>query len=638
MVDAGARREAIPLLVMLAFGLAMFATKLWVIGHYGNATPFWDQWDGEVETAYLPFLRGTLDWDHLLAPHNEHRILMTRLLSILVLEVNGLWNPLLQMALNALLHVLAVSIAVWVVCHRERSGVLAPVLLSCLVLFGLPYAWENTLAGFQSQFYFLLIFSSLSLWLGASGPALGTRWWGAGLLALASYFSMASGAITFLALASLAMYACVMRRSVGVRDAIAAACMLAAFAACYSAIPVLDHHNEFRAGELRAFYDAAISALSWPLPPKVGNVLVRNAPGLLILGMAIRTRRHDALTLFLVGLLAWTIGQSLSIAYGRALYPRSSRFLDLYAWATLANLLCVSVLLAEYDRRRAASAVACGLWTAWTLGAVVLQAVPIPGQLSAKKAESALQEANTKAYVLTGNPEYLQGNAIPYPDPKKLALALDNPAIRAILPSNLRPPLEPVVRIAPPDSFVAGGTFPATVGGEGPSWGSYTTRGDAEGGVARFSYQLPAGTGAIALPISGYPGRDGVSIEARQGAKSRSARPAVNPGERWDWLTIPASAGPFELVVTDHSPTTWIAVGRAQMMGRLDNFIRTLLDHPEWPAFASFLICLGILMRRAVVPLSPEEASNVTVKASGTARNNAVLTQDCPRRSPDPRK
>ena len=69
-----------------------------MIYRFGSPTPFWDQWDAEGAVLYPKFLDGTLHVADLIAAHNEHRIFVTRLWSLLLLELGGYWDPMLQMA------------------------------------------------------------------------------------------------------------------------------------------------------------------------------------------------------------------------------------------------------------------------------------------------------------------------------------------------------------------------------------------------------------------------------------------------------------------------------------------------------------------------------------------------------------
>jgi hypothetical protein len=97
-----------------ACAFAVIGAKCWMIDRYGSPTPFWDQWDAEGDFLYPRFLGGTLHFSDLIAPHAEHRILATRLWSLLLLlELEGYWDPTLQM-LGAILFVLGLAV------HRRR--------------------------------------------------------------------------------------------------------------------------------------------------------------------------------------------------------------------------------------------------------------------------------------------------------------------------------------------------------------------------------------------------------------------------------------------------------------------------------------------------------------------------------------
>ena len=98
--NAGARSW---LIYPVAGALFVVGAKCWMIARYGNPTPFWDQWDAEGSLLYPRFFDGSLRLSDLVAAHNEHRILLTRLWSLLLLELEGYWDPILQMAANAVL-------------------------------------------------------------------------------------------------------------------------------------------------------------------------------------------------------------------------------------------------------------------------------------------------------------------------------------------------------------------------------------------------------------------------------------------------------------------------------------------------------------------------------------------------------
>src|SRR5271163_4736037 len=82
--------------MLLGMCLMILGAKLWAIHRFGNTAPYLDDWAGEgtIIRAY---------YDHNLSPalifqcHNEHRIVFTELLSLLLTCVNGQWDNFLEM-------------------------------------------------------------------------------------------------------------------------------------------------------------------------------------------------------------------------------------------------------------------------------------------------------------------------------------------------------------------------------------------------------------------------------------------------------------------------------------------------------------------------------------------------------------
>jgi hypothetical protein len=124
-----------------------------------------------------------------------------------MLEINGgIWSPLLQMLVNALLHLAGLLLLLRLLLAgtsgwRKTTLLLAAALLACL-----PLASDNTLNSFQSQVYFLLLLSFAFIHGLCTQPALAPRWWLAlacgGLACLASAggaLTLATGALLLLA-------------------------------------------------------------------------------------------------------------------------------------------------------------------------------------------------------------------------------------------------------------------------------------------------------------------------------------------------------------------------------------------------------------------------------------------------------
>jgi hypothetical protein len=78
----------------------IFGAKLWLISAFGSPTPFSDQWDVEAAWLFKPYVEGTLRIGDLLSPHNEHRPFWSRLFDLALLELNGRWDPIIEMTSN----------------------------------------------------------------------------------------------------------------------------------------------------------------------------------------------------------------------------------------------------------------------------------------------------------------------------------------------------------------------------------------------------------------------------------------------------------------------------------------------------------------------------------------------------------
>jgi hypothetical protein len=140
---------------LTAVAACVLAARWWLVQTWGSPLPYWDQWDAEALGLYRPWLLGTFEWSQLFAPHNEHRIALTRLADLALFVWSGEWRPGDQLILNAILHTLiAMGIAVVFIRWLRPGWARAAWTGFIIFLFALPAGWQNALWGFQSQVYF----------------------------------------------------------------------------------------------------------------------------------------------------------------------------------------------------------------------------------------------------------------------------------------------------------------------------------------------------------------------------------------------------------------------------------------------------------------------------------------------------
>lgn len=248
----------------LALFLIVVGARLWLVFLYGSPVPFMDQWDGEGATLFKPWLEGTLRLSDFFQPHNEHRIVLSRLLALGLLALNGQWDAQLEMAVNALLcGAMAVLIAVALV------RLFGPDLRTLIVLIvglwaALPYGHENTLWAFESSFYFLLFFSLVALWGLASQASFSWRWWAGAVGLVLACLSMASGFFAALALLGLSALRLFTGRRLNRDSVILIVLCGTVVAVAFYFRTIVPGHAAIRADSFSVWANFFGSCLAWP--------------------------------------------------------------------------------------------------------------------------------------------------------------------------------------------------------------------------------------------------------------------------------------------------------------------------------------------------------------------------------------
>lgn len=591
---------------LTALFLVVLGAKLWVIQVYGTALPYWDQWD-EAGLWLKPWLEGHLVWRTWFAPHNEHRIFFTRLLDWFVLRLNRQWDPLLQMTLNAFIHAgyaggLACSL--WVFNGRKHEGRICFLLLP---FFALPFAAENTIHGFQSQMYFLGIFSVTAMvGLGFSLP--GRGWWLVGLVAaVMSLFTMGSGLLASVAVIGLVCLRMLKQKGITPKNLATLGAGLAVFIAGLI-LQLSAGHGPFRARSLLIFLDALAGNLAWPFGDQPGMLCLIGLPLVITIVKYLRLDFKDPRAAeFVLTLGFWGFLQAMALAYGRAYLGNSSRYLDTLSTLPIASLASLFVLGEGADYRRfprrlvvmlAVIWVAVLFWGVWRISRTAMEDYKtLANYLQWSKRWSLVEEENVRAFVATNDRRYLPEQplwAIPYSSADRLAELLRDPNLSAILPSLCRPPLELEKDEKSDASFVPEGCPP-----DQPKraftrvWGSYSANGANQTG-AFVSQPLSAALPKLVIPVGCGTSLEGIRLQLVEQQTGR--RTELNPKARGRWQTIivTAPANPFRLEITNQNPNSWVAVGDLSEMGRLSYAALLLLDHAAGILVVGLCLCVWL--------------------------------------------
>jgi hypothetical protein len=442
-------RQILPLLIL---GLVVLSAKFLLIAQYGVAAPVEDQWASEGYFLFVPFLQGNLTLLKLLAAHNEHHIVMTRLLDLALLELNhGVWNPLLEMVANALVHVAALLLLMHYLGKACAADQRPRLLLFAGFVAILPFDYINTLSGFQGQMYFCLLFTVLFLWSLCHYSPFSGCWWLGIACGWLSYYSFGSGVATLAAgILLLLLRQPDLRRDHRRQGAVVLLACLTALAIVMTP-PTPQPLTYLQSGSPLTIVLAGLRIASWPAVLPLALLLY--LPLLRFMWRQLRQRpvaSHPSWFVFAMGL--WMLLQIALIAYGRSNQPLAARYLDFFAVGVLLNACCLlkgvspAATTAPGFGKRAEKRwrLVISAWLLVVVLGLLARAVLEFGLLVNVSRPLALAaEQNVRAYLYTGNAAYLRINVFPEqplnPRPETLQLMLGIPELHQLLPPGMVP-------------------------------------------------------------------------------------------------------------------------------------------------------------------------------------------------------
>jgi hypothetical protein len=426
---------------LAALFLIVFGAKLSLVQLYGSPLPLWDQWY-EADDFFRLWVEGHLTWQAFFAPDNGHRIFCTRLLDFVVIWLNGRWEPMLQLTVNAFIHTLYVcglAFFLWDFLGRKNGWFVCFLLVP---FFALSYAGENAIWAITLE-YMLDIFSLATMVaLGFAKP--GSRWWWFGLaMAVMSLFTMASGLLAPLAVGGLTVLRAIKDRRVEKGNLITLISSLAVVGLGLALRVPTDVGYPLQAHTKMEFVSALMHNLDWLFFDVPGIACVIFLP--LVLLMALYFRRNFQMSRaaeLLLGLGLWSLLQSIALAYGRANYGGVfpvSRYLDILNVFVIASLFA-SVLLAQFWLHSAFST-GFTLFPPLVFYAVILFGLCRTSQLVVEdlllptRMMNLVAEERVETFMATGNERDLLEPPTVRPNPEKALRVLCNPKLQTILPA-----------------------------------------------------------------------------------------------------------------------------------------------------------------------------------------------------------
>lgn len=516
----GSRIIVASTIVFVIVGLA----RIVYVSLYASPLPFWDQWD-ELDRQIRPWFNGTWHTLQLFAPHNQHRIAFTRVISLLLASANGhVFDNLVEAYANAFIYAALWAMLYALLVHRDTSQTRSRLIaLAVVVLGALPFDWENTLIGFQNQFYIMELLAVVLVGIAAYRSLSAGSTLLLTLLAVASLFTMGSGLLAAPA-TCFALLLCAWREPVRWPQLFVAVGSMALITVVGLVLltdgsPV----ESLRATGASDFLRGLLVAMMWPSQQSSSApwwmfATFLWAPSAVWLWSFFRTRRAEANEVFAVSLAGWVFLQCMAVAYSRGhdISSLSSRYSEIAALGIAANTWLALKLIARRPDAR---------WAQFAIGAAAVLVGWVfwhrtPGDLASMKERHAfaiIETRNVQHYLagfpLAAVPE--SSLALPYPKVERLRSLLDSQEIRALLPPAAFPRPDPS-RHAPLSAFAAmiqrsiRGWFPISV------WNV---------GANELEMLTPSAFHWYKSPIPSHPNNTQCSLDAINGQPAATAKP-----------------------------------------------------------------------------------------------------------------
>lgn len=608
---------------MLSLIFLGLGAKFLMISQHASPLPYNDQWEGEAGDVYVPYFEHVLSIADLFRVHNEHRIFFTRAYDLALLWLNGQWDSQLQMALNALIHCLAIAGFGWMMV-RLMGITLWPIVWVPLALaLVLPFGWENALWGFQSQFYFLLIFSLLAIRLLGLSEPWSKRWLWGGLAAICALFTVASGCLASAAVGSLEMLK-LLRQPRDWRRRMPTLTVCAAVV--IAGLLLQGHvprHARLKAHTLAAFLSSLGANLAWPSITKPWLAPLSLLPLALLGWLYFRSRRKSLLAEEMVlGVGLWVFLQAVSIAYARGVngdFP-AWRYTDSACFIMIMDCLAIALILTRYRAQLHIRPFWYGAFAAWAVGCayglVSLNRFAVKDAIPRWAYRQANRLASARAFMATGDEDAFKRKDpldLPHWYPPQLAFLLRLSYIRTNLPACVRDALKVLPAGNSSHTFVLNGCqLAAPDPPTEESWGSFSAHGVKALGTFESLPVRESALPYLEIPLAGDLGKPGLSLTLVDAAtrKGTVVTPLRVPGGQWLNAYVKAPAGEFKIVARDDSDAGWFAFKEPRELGRLSYWTIQITGAWKWflAAGCIFLLCNIATLRKRDSDAAKESA------------------------------
>lgn len=437
------------LLAMIVVGV--IGMRWITLGWFSVETPFYDQWDGEILALYKPALDDALTWQMLLAPHNEHQILVTRLFNLALFTLNeSQFDNTVAAFGNAVVYAFALAmLALPILKQLEGAALLLGALLFAVVGV-LPYGWENMVSGFQNGFYFLNGISIAAIALLALHKPTTGNFFSAIALCFLSMMTLGSGVLLVPVAALVIALRWRAAETTGRQTLVAGAVIAATAVIGIATLRSVLGHRPLQTQSFGDFIDALTTVAAWPLPAGTPGFLLVWWPSALMLTRLWKQRDNVDQTgarfdVFLLGVAAWVLVQAAAIAYsrGHGLIYTPSRYYDLLVLGPICNIMLAVRLIGTVHSTavRTVTTYVTTLVGSALLATLWVYSIDGIAQFRLRCAQQAQQRETLRQFLAGAGTAAFEGKSpaqTSYPSAARLASILNDPTVRALLPVSIR--------------------------------------------------------------------------------------------------------------------------------------------------------------------------------------------------------
>jgi hypothetical protein len=435
--------------LVAACGIALFCLgcRLCIAEGKVSWAPYLDQWNAEMSGTLSPLAHGSLTLREVFAGNNEHRVVLTRIASMVAVAANGAWDNrvmvmatfLLQSAAVAWVFLLGWSALGWFRGSLVGAAALLPMFLVC--------DWENIVSGFQDQFGFMVLGSVVAFSLLGDDPAWARR--GALVIALIMLGTMASGLLTGCAMAAAFTVVAFAARRWRPRAGFIAACAAIAAFGWLTRHPFAPLPSLYAQGP-GAWLSAFLAYGAWPLPPTLAGFACLWLPWCSLLAWILGKREAPTFSRFVIALGTWVLLQAGVLAWSRAGLSGlvSARYTEVLGWGFVANASAAAVLIAALRiplGARIAMVAAAAIWFGATAATEAWRsrAVYRP-YFESFRSQTREHEERLEKFMSTGDASVIESVSFPHipGTADEIVRLLQDPKVQPLLPGPLRRDLD----------------------------------------------------------------------------------------------------------------------------------------------------------------------------------------------------